>query len=173
MTVFPNPPNICDCEEPDYKVLVEPHLTLVNVGYGIYLKILIDKGFKFDGATIPQEALEDSKLVAKLCKLIAKHYPDKNPEEVLEYLIGTPFDFPRILAVVVHDALYGSKWKWRWLCDRVYCAIEKAIGYDPIRRQLEYSGIRLVGWKNWDAVTDLERDRTRRLVKVWWGWGEF
>lgn len=173
MTVFPQPPNLCDCEEPGHKVLVEPHLTLVNVGYGIYLKILIDKGFKFDGATIPQEALEDSKLVAKLCKLIAKHYPDKKPEEVLEYLIGTPFEFPRILAVVVHDALYGAKWKWRWLCDRVYRCIEQASGYDSIRRHIEYSGIRLVGWKNWDAVTDLERDRTRRLVKVWWGWGEF
>ena len=49
------------------------------------------------------------------------------------------------------------KWKCRWLCDLLY---------QNILVQNGYMFIGLVGWRNWDSVTDLERDRTRENVFV-------
>lgn len=166
MTVFPQPPNLVDSQTEGFKKLVEPHLTFVKMGCGFSLAVLIREGLETDGATIPKEELEKSDIIKKICKLIAKHYTGKDYKETLDYLIGTPFEKPRLLAAIVHDALYGMKWKWRWLCDRVYRAILSETDYDKVRRGIEYSGIRLLGKKNWDAVTDLERDRTRRIVDV-------
>ena len=166
MTIFPQPPNLEDSQTIGIKKLVEPHLTFVKMGCGFSLAILIREGLETDGATIPKEELEKSDVVNRLCKIIAKHYPDKDYKETLDYLIGTPFEMPRLLASIVHDALYGSKWKFRWLCDRVYRAILSETDYDKVRLGIEYSGIRLVGKKNWEAVTDLERDRTRKIVSV-------
>lgn len=166
MTVSPQPPNLVDIQPEGFKKLVEPHLTFVKMGCGFSLAVLIREGLETDGATIPKEELEKSCIIKELCKLIAKHYPGKDHKETLDYLIGTPFEMPRLLAAIVHDALYGMKWKCRWLCDRVYRAILSEIDYDKVRRAIEYSGIRLLGKGSWDAVTDLERDRTRRIVDV-------
>ena len=166
MTIFPQDPNLVDSQTPGFKKLVEPHLTFVKMGCGFSLAVLIKVGLETDGATVPKEELEKSDVVKKICKIIAKHYPGKDYKETLDYLIGTPFELPRLLAAIVHDALYGMKWKWRWLCDRVYRAILSETDYDRVRLGIEYSGIRLIGKKSWDAVTDLERDRTRRIVSV-------
>lgn len=166
MTISPQLPNLVDSQTNGIKRLVEPHLTFVKVGCGFSLSILIREGLETDGASVPNEDLEKSKVVKALCKIIAKQYPGKDYKETLAYLIGRPFDMPRLLAVIVHDALYGMKWKCRWLCDRVYRAILSDNKYDKVRLGIEYSGIRLIGKKNWESVTDLERDRTRRLVDV-------
>ena len=166
MTVSPQPPNLADSQTDGFKKLVEPHLTFVKMGCGFSLSVLIRDGLETDGATIPKEELEKSAFIKKACKLIAKHYPGKDYKETLSYLIGTPFEMPRLLAAIVHDALYGMKWKWRWLCDRVYRSILSESDYDKVRLGIEYYGIRLLGRKSWEAVTDLERDRTRRIVDV-------
>ena len=166
MTVSPQPPNLVDSQTDGFKKLVEPHLTFVKMLCGFSLAILIRSGLETDGATIPKEELEKSAFIKKACKLISKHYPGKDYKETLVYLIGTPFEMPRLLAAIVHDALYGMKWKWRWLCDRVYRAILSESDYDKVRLGIEYYGIRLLGRKSWEAVTDLERDRTRRIVDV-------
>lgn len=166
MTVFPQKPNLSEPNEKGLATLLEPHLTFVPIFLGYSLMVHIRAGYRTDGATVPKEELENSDVVKKICKIIAKHYPGKDYKETLDYLIGTPFELPRLLAAIVHDALYGMKWKWRWLCDRVYRAILSETDYDRIRLGIEYSGIRLIGKKSWDAVTDLERDRTRRIVSV-------
>ena len=166
MTVFPAQPNLSEPDENGFSTLLEPHLTFIKLGLGVSLKVYIREGFKTDGATVPKEALESSKFIEYACKLISKHFPGKNHKETLSYLIGTPFEMPRLLAAIVHDALYGMKWRWRWLCDRVYRRILIAIGYDRVRLGIEYFGIRLIGGKSWKEVTDLERDRTRRIVSI-------
>ena len=146
--------------------LAEPHLTFVSLGAGFSLMVLLKKGFQTDGATVPKKELEDSKVARKICKFISKHYPGKDYKQTLEYLIGTPFEMPRLLAAIVHDALYGMKWKCRWLCDRVYRSILAAIGYDKVRKGIEYSGIRMFGVKSWDSVTKEEKEFTKKLVDV-------
>lgn len=166
MTVFPQTPNLVDSQPEGFKKLVEPHLTFVKMGCGFSLAVLIREGLETDGATIPKEELEKSNIIKKICKIIAKHYPGKDYKETLDYLMGTPFEMPRLLAAIVHDALYGMKWKWRWLCDMVYRSILSETDYDKLRLGIEYYGTRLLGKKSWDAVTDLERDRTRRIVDV-------
>jgi hypothetical protein len=128
--------------------------------------VYIGAGFKTDGASVPKEELEDSKLAKEICKLIAKHYQGKNYKETLAYLIGTPFEMPRLLAAIVHDALYSYKWKIRWICDLIYRRILCIQKYDSARTTIEYAGIRIIGWKNWNSVTDFERDRTRKIVKI-------
>ena len=166
MTIFPQEPNLSCPNEEGTVTLLEPHLTFVGLGLGYSLMVYIKEGYETDGATVPKEALESSKFVEYACKIIAKHYPGKDYKETLAYLIGTPFEMPRLLASIVHDALYDCKWKWRWLCDWVYKKILKVCHYDAIRMEIEYSGIRLQGGKNWEAVSDLKRDRTRRIVQI-------
>lgn len=165
MTIFPQAPNLTEGQR-GLMVLQEPHLTIVKLGLGFSLIVLIDKGFETDGATVPEDELKKSEAVEWICKKIAKHYPGKDYRETLDFLIGTPFERPRILAALVHDALYGRKWKTRWLCDFVYRRILSVIKYDEVRLGIEYSGIRLVGKKNWDAVTDWERVQTSRMTVV-------
>jgi len=128
--------------------------------------VYVRPGYRTDGASVPREDLEDSKIAKEICKIIAKHYPGKNYKETLDYLIGTPFETPRLLAAIVHDALYDIHWKFRWACDNVYRKILSVLKYDPVRREVEYSGIRLLGWKNWNSVSDLRRDRSRKIVSA-------
>ena len=166
MTVFPQKPNLSEPNEKGLATLLEPHLMFVPVGLGYSLMVYVKDGYKTDGASVPREELKDSKIAKKLCKFIAKHYPGKDYNETLDYLIGFPFEMPRLLAAIVHDALYDCKWKFRWVCDLVYRKILTLLDYDKVRKEIEYTGIRLLGWRNWNAVTDLKRDRTRKLVTV-------
>lgn len=166
MTVCPQSPNLGESQREGYKTLLEPHLTFVPMGFGFCLSVLIKEGLETDGATIPKDELEKSDVIKKICKLIAKHYPGKDYKETLSYLIGTPFEMPRLCAAIVHDALYGMKWKCRWICDMVYRAIQSSIGYDKVRKGIEYSGIRMFGGKSWEAVTKEEKEVTKKLVDV-------
>ncbi|MBO6031858.1 MAG: DUF1353 domain-containing protein [Prevotella sp.] len=166
MTIFPQPPRLSEPDEEGFSTLLEPHLTFVPLFLRYSLMVYIEEGYKTDGASVPREELEDSKIAKEICKIIARYYPEKNYKETLDYLIGTPFEMPRLLAAVVHDALYDCKWKFRWLSDQIYRRILSDLKYDPIRKNIEYSGIRLLGWKNWNSVTDLKRDRTKKIVAV-------
>lgn len=166
MTICPQEPILVDTQKAGIKALADDHLTFVDIGLGFSLTVFIKKGFETDGASVPKESLEDSKIVKKICKFISKHYPGKDYKQTLEYLIGTPFEMPRLLAAIVHDALYGMKWKIRWLCDRVYRRILSDLGYDRVRLEIEYGGIRLLGGKSWDAVTKAEKEFTKKLVDV-------
>ena len=164
MTIFPQPPYLVPTSKEGIMELAEPHLTVVEVGFGFWLVVLLKAGYKTDGASVPEEKLKDSKIVKRLCKIIAKHYPGKNYKEMLDYLIGTPFEMPRILAAIVHDGLYDIKWKIRWLCDRMYNAILSACEYDRVRQDIEYSGIRLFGRKNWNDVKSKHKKKMKDFV---------
>ena len=166
MTFAPTQPKYTVDDSTGIATLIESHITFVKFPLGYSLMVHLKPGFKFDGASVPKEDLEDSRVVKRICKFIAKHYPDKDYKETLNYLIGTPFEMPRLIAAIVHDALYGMKWKIRWLCDRVYRRILIDLGYDRVRLEIEYGGIRLLGGKNWDAVTKEEKKNTRKLSDV-------
>lgn len=171
MTISPEPPKLEDIpDEPGYKVLAEPHLTFVEIALGYSLMVHIDKGFVTDGASVPNNLLDDPECGPHIKRIIKAAYPNITTrydfESLFHYLVGKPFDMPRLLAAIVHDALYGCKWKWRWICDKIYRWILLQNHYSYVRADIEYSAIRLAGWRNWNAVTDLERDRTRELVRI-------
>lgn len=170
MTISPAQPNLCDSEHPGMKVLVEPHLTFVRVGFGYSLMVYIGKGFETDGASVPEGLLDDPDYGEEAKAYLFDMYPGITTrwdmEKLYSNIVGTPWDMPRLLAAIVHDALYSCKWKWRWFCDLIYRRILVANNYDFMRAEIEYSAIRAVGWRNWNAVTDLERDRARRIVQI-------
>ena len=173
MTIAPQQPILTPIAgKGNLRTLVEDHLTFVKVGFGYSLEVLIKAGYETDGATIPDNLLQDEKYGKKIEEYIRTKYPsiktkyEYDLENLVKYLIGTPWDMPRLLAAIVHDVLYGRKWKIRWLCDKVYRLILLENNYDVIRAEIEYGGIRLIGWKNWESVSDSERKQTKRLSEV-------
>ena len=175
MTIAPEQPRLEKCEEDttgNVKTLVEEHITFVSMVFGYSLMVRIKPGLVTDGASVPDNILEDDEYGRKVAAFIRKKYPTVRSrgafDDLVKSLIGTPWDMPRLLAAIVHDVLYGMKWKFRWLCDRVYRNILSSNNYDPIREEIEYCGIRLVGWRNWNAVTKDEIKHTKELVSVAW-----
>ena len=171
MTFFPSVPKFDNPQiigGVEYRSLSEDHVTYVPIMFGWSLEVVIKAGFKTDGATvsISNALLKDSKFCKKIRKLVKKYFPEEEFDSIYRRLVGTPWDIPRLLAAVVHDALYSLKWKCRWLCDNVYRFVLIAAGYDPIRREIEYDAIRLVGWRHLNAVTKEERKEAKNLVFV-------
>ena len=166
MTISPQPPLLIPVEGKDgIKEFKEDHLTFIKVGFGYSLKVFIKAGYRTDGASIPTWLQDD-----EIRKFIKTKYPKiqtrSDLEDLIKFLVGTPWDMPRLLASVVHDVLYGRKWKFRWLCDKVYRWTLEQVCYDKVRTEIEYAGVRLVGWRNWDMVTDWEKTQTKRLSDV-------
>lgn len=171
MTIAPQQPILTVIEgKNNLRKLTEDHLTFIKVGFGYSLEVLIKAGYETDGATIPENLLNDERYGKKIEDHIRSKYPSIKTrydfENLVKYLVGTPWDMPRLLAAIVHDVLYGRKWKIRWLCDKVYRLSLLENNYDVIRAEIEYGGIRLLGWKNWESVSDSERKHTKRLSEV-------
>jgi hypothetical protein len=170
MTISPEEPKLQDSQKEGWKILVEPHLTFVNVGFGYSLMVLIGEGFETDGASVPKKLLYDNLYGKCVQGYLHKKYPKIGTrwdmENLWESLIGKPWDMPRLLAAIVHDALYAFQWKCRWLCDMIYRRILLQNNYERVRADIEYMCISLVGWKHWKNVSDLKRDKTRKIVKI-------
>lgn len=73
-----------------------------------FLRITIRAGFLTDGASVPA---------------------------LLQRWAGHPFDWPRIVAALVHDWLYASHMLPRWIADLMFLAILIYVGY-PFWRSL-------------------------------------
>lgn len=171
MTISPQAPHLVQLSEKSrYRRLTEDHLTFVKVGFGYSLQILIREGYETDGASIPENLLQDKEYGSVIEAYIRGKYPKIKTrydfENLVKILIGEPWDMPRLLAAIVHDALYGRKWKFRWLCDRVYKWILQENNYHPIRIDIEYAGIRMLGWRNWDKISNQEKISTRILTDI-------
>ena len=140
MTEFPETPALGPDPGNGTRRLVECHRTEVSLCLGLYrIEVNIRSGFQTDGASVPPE---------------------------LQGVAGSPWDMPRLLAAVVHDALYQLHWKWRWLCDRVYRALEIKAGVPREIVDFEYTAIRAAGWRNWDAVTREDMETAKAYVSV-------
>lgn len=140
MTRFPEFPVLGTEVTDGRRQLLEDHYTEVSLFGGLLqVAVTIRAGFRTDGASIP---------------------------EVLQVVAGSPWALPRLLAAIVHDALYHIHWQWRWLCDQVYRAIERKVGYSRKWTDLEYAAIRAAGWRNWNAVTLAEREAASKFVEV-------
>ena len=170
MTVSPEQPKLQDCQEEGKKVLTEPHLTFVYLGLGYSLMVYIGKGFVTDGASVPKNILSDKDYGPYFKTYLFRKYPKIGTrldlENLWDKIVGKPWDMPRLLAAIVHDALYSYKWKLRWFCDWIYRKILIQNDYDRIRADVEYTCIGLEGWKHWNAKSDLDRDRAREIIKI-------
>ena len=173
MTIFPEHPYLIMSNPNDgieMRRLAEDHLTIVKVIFGWSLMILVKAGYETDGATVSlSKAIQIGNSGAEqVQKLIEHYYPGEDAKSVFDHLVGTPWDLPRLLAAIVHDALYSMKWMCRFLCDRVYKWILEETEYAGIRRDIEYDLIRLLGWRNWNAVSKEERKWAQNLVVIKW-----
>lgn len=108
--------------QPGIKRLEAPFITTVRLFWVFGLRITLLPGLYTDGASIPA-----------FC----------------QPLVGSPWAMPRLLAAIVHDALYGAHFAWRWFCDRIYLAIRLQTGGDRRLALLEYAAIRLGGKSAW------------------------
>lgn len=139
MTVSPHLPLLTEYE-PGIKRLEVPHTTIVKLFWIFGLSITLQPGLYTDGASIPP---------------------------IFQGIVGSPWAMPRLLAAIVHDALYGAHWAFRWLCDRIYLLIR--LQNNPADKRLcylEYVAIRLGGREAWREKTANTLAYTRERLSV-------
>ena len=171
MTVFPEIPRLGDAEIIDgqeFRRLEEDHLTFIEFWFGWSLEVIVRKGYLTDGASVPKNIFSDPAKRKKVESLLDEYRFCGDWDSIYLWLVGTPWDMPRLLAAVVHDALYSLNWSIRFLVDRVYKKILEQSKYPLVRREVEYDLIRLFGGEHWDEVTEEEKIRAKRQVFVKW-----
>lgn len=139
MTVSPHLPLLVDYER-GIKRLETAHQTIVKLFWIFGLSITLQPGLYTDGASIPP---------------------------IFQGIVGSPWAMPRLLAAIVHDALYGAHWAFRWLCDRIYLLIR--LQNHPADKRLcylEYVAIRLGGREAWREKTANTLAYTRERLSV-------
>lgn len=139
MTVCPEKPRLDPTCDRGVMEVSDTHVTYVALPLGVSLVVTVYAGYMTDGASVPPW-LQDA--------------------------FGSPWDMPRLLAALVHDALYSLHWGCRWLCDLVYRKVLVQVGYPAELAAVEYSAVRLDGWKSWEGVGKEERRLAKSLVSV-------
>lgn len=140
MTIAPYSPRFKESGTPGLRVLLEDHVTTVKLFSFIGIEITVLAGLLTDGASIPQK---------------------------LQIVAGGPWMMPRLLAAIVHDALYAAHWFCRWACDVVYWLVRRQFGEaTKVPATVEYTAIRLGGKSAWKEKTPECIDEARKLVKI-------
>lgn len=140
MTIAPYSPRFKDSGTPGLRILLEDHKTTVKLWRFIGLEITILAGLLTDGASIPQK---------------------------LQIVAGGPWMMPRLLAAIVHDALYAAHWFCRWFCDVIYYLIRSQYGSGTeVVAKIEYAALRIGGRSAWQEKTPERIEAARKLLKV-------
>lgn len=140
MTIAPYAPRFKESGTPGIRVLLEDHKTVVKLFSFIGLEITILAGLLTDGASIPQK---------------------------LQIVAGGPWAMPRLLAAIVHDALYAAHWFCRWACDVIYWLVRRQFGEaTKIPATVEYTAIRVGGKSAWKEKTPEGIEAARKLLKI-------
>ena len=102
--------------------------------------ISIRQGFRTDGASIPQR---------------------------LRRFIGHPFDHVRLIAAVVHDAIYATHLVPRIVADWIYFVALRRCSHMPRAYAFaEFLALRKGGKEAWNEKTPESIERNRKLVSV-------
>jgi len=125
----------------DCKMLSKTLTARCKLIWGLHITVTVREGYITNGASVP------------------RHLPER--------AFGTPWDMPRLVAAIVHDALYSIKWRFRWLADRVYRNMCVEYGIERAVADFEYACIRAAGWKAWNGVKKVERNWAKPLVSVY------
>ena len=121
----------------DYSV----RLTLFPLPFTLFspaIIISIRQGFRTDGASIPQR---------------------------LRRFIGHPFDHVRLIAAVVHDAIYATHLVPRIVADWIYFVALRRCSHMPRAYAFaEFLALRKGGKEAWNEKTPESIERNRKLV---------
>lgn len=152
MTLYPDEPKFTEVPEDhplvkegvfkasECRMLAEDYEAVVPMPLRIHLRIVVRKGYITNGASVPA------------------YLPER--------IFGDRWAMPRIIAALLHDALYSVKWKFRWLTDRVYLWCLKDLGYPCAAAHFEYDCIRIAGWKSWKGIPKSEKKWAKPLVST-------
>lgn len=140
MTYPPFSPRFIEGPSLGLKQLCEDHKTTVRLFWIFGLEVIVLAGFVTDGASIPGK---------------------------LQFLVGGPWAMPRLLAAIVHDALYAAHWFCRLACDVIYYLIRAQYGEGTaVVAKVEYTAIRLGGRSAWNEKTPERIEAARKLLKI-------
>ena len=106
-----------------------------SLGY----KIIVKKGFDFNGASIPQ---------------------------ALWGVYGNPLSGKFRIAALVHDALYASQKLPRELADAIFLDLMKQHEVGYLKRQTMYYAVRSAGWYSWKQPTKEEIEEYKEFINV-------
>ena len=118
----------------DMFILLED-VTVDVFGY----RIIVKKGFDFDGASIPR---------------------------ALWGLYGNPLSGKFRIAALVHDALYASQKVPRELADDIFLDLMKQHRVGYMKRQTMYYAVRSAGWYAWRRNTKEEIEEYKEFINV-------
>lgn len=93
----------------------------------LFVTIKIKSGFVTDGASVPA---------------------------LLQRWAGKPFDFPRVIAAVIHDWLYSSHVVSRLTSDILFLSCLIKVGYPVWRSLADFWAVRRFGQSAWDSHRD-------------------
>ena len=109
--------------------------TAFSLGY----RITINKGFDFDGASIPK---------------------------IFWSIIGSPFTGNYTTPATIHDGLYAGEVLDRKVCDDIFLDLMKQYKVNYLRRYTMYLAVRLCGCKVWKEHTKEEVLKYKDYCKV-------
>ena len=118
----------------DVFILLED-VTVEALGY----KIIVKKGFDFNGASIPQ---------------------------ALWSVYGNPLSGKFRIAALVHDALYASQKLPREVADAIFLDLMKQHEVGYVKIQTMYYAVRSAGWYVWKRNTKEEIETYKEFINV-------
>ena len=122
------------------KILVKDFHIVLPVMPFLAVAISIRHGFRTDGASIPQS---------------------------MRRYIGHPFDHVRLIAALVHDAIYATHLLPRILADWIYfVALRRCFHMPRAYAFAEFLALRKGGKEAWNEKTPESIERNRKLVSV-------
>ena len=107
--------------------------------FSLCYRITINKGFDFDGASIPKP---------------------------LWSIIGSPFTGNYVMAALFHDGLYAGEVLDRKVCDDIFLDLMKQYKVSYVKRYAMYLAVRLGGGKVWKEHTEKEVLKYKNYCKV-------
>ena len=103
--------------------------TAFSLGY----RITIDKGFDFDGASIPKW---------------------------LWSIYGSPLNGNYVVASLIHDGLYASQKVSKSLSDKIFLDTMKQSNVGYIKRTSMYLAVKMFGGKDWKEANEYKNEYT-------------
>ena len=114
----------------DQRFILLEKETAFSLGY----RITIDKGFDFDGASIPKW---------------------------LWSIYGSPLTGNYVVASLIHDGLYASQKVSKSVSDKIFLDVMKQSNVGYIKRRSMYLAVKLFGGKDWKEASKYKDEYTK------------
>ena len=118
----------------DQRFILLEKVTAFSLGY----RITINKGFDFDGASIPKW---------------------------LWSIYGSPFTGNYVVASLIHDGLYASQKVSKRISDKIFLDIMKQSNVGYVKRTSMYLAVKMFGGKDWKEASKY-KDEYKKYVDI-------